>query len=64
MKMFLFVLLEGGFYDFVAYFLGVFLFDYCGVHVWLLQGIDFSENSGFSGCTAYDGCCLWLFKNV
>ena len=64
MKIFFLVLLEGGFYDFVAYLLVFFVFNYCCVHIWFLEGIDFLENSWFFGGAAYYCCCLWLFKSA
>ncbi len=54
MKVFFPVFLEGGFYDFVAYFLGFFVFDYGCVDVWFLEGVDFLESGWFfSGATYY-----------
>jgi len=62
MKVFFLVFLEGGFYDFVAYFLGFFVFDYGCVHVWFLEGVDFLESRWFFGGAA-DYCWrLWLFQ--
>ena len=64
MKILFLVLLEGGFYDFVAYLLVFFVFNYRCVHIWFLEGIDFLENSWFFGVAAYYGWCLWLFKSA
>ena len=61
MKIFFLVFLEGGFYDFVVYFLGFFVFDYGCVNVGFLEGVDFLESHGFFDGAAYDGCWLWLF---
>ena len=53
MEIFFLVFLEGGFYDFVAYFLGFFVFDYSCVHVGFLEGVDFLEGGWFFDGAAY-----------
>ena len=62
MEVFFFVFVEGGFYDFVACFLVFFVFDYGGVHVWFLEGVDFLESRGFFGDAAYYGWRLGLLE--
>lgn len=64
MEIFFLVFLEGGFYDFVAYFLVFFVFDYGCVHVWFLEGVDFLEGGRFFGGAAYYGWCLWLLESA
>ena len=64
MKILFLVLLEGGFYDFVAYLLIFFVFDYRCVHVWFLEGIDFLENGWFFGGAAYYCWGLWLVESA
>lgn len=62
MEILFFVFVEGWFYDFVAYFLVFFVFDYGCVHVWFLEDIDFLERGWFFGCAAYYGWRLWLLE--
>jgi hypothetical protein len=64
MEVFFLVFLEGGFYDFVAYFLVFFVFDYGCVHVWFLEGVDFLERRWFFRGTAYYDWCLWLLESA
>ena len=55
MEIFFLFFLESGFYNFVAYFLVFFVFDYGCVHVWFLEGVNFLESRWFFGNAAdYD----------
>ena len=62
MEILFFVFVEGWFYDFVAYFLVFFVFDYGCVHVGFLERVDFLERGWLSGGAAYYDWRLWLLE--